>query len=138
MENASARTLVSGFVYWIAFALLIAMSIWKIRSSWNHGNYLLNIIDAPAVWVPLISTLFAPAPLLLATVAHFLRSGATIWIIGVMAVQFLPNIPMTGEDLIQSEDIGFAAGRIAAMLVAFSAVLTPYVFLIRSGELRKP
>lgn len=138
MEKPSARTSASNFIYWFSFAILVALTIWKVKFSWSEGGVIWTAIDSPAVWILLIPILLSPGPLLLAAVAQYFRSGATIWLLALLAVQFLPNIPMTNEEILRLESTGFVLGRIAAMFTAFALILIPYLYLVRRGELRKP
>jgi len=134
------QTKISNWVYRLVVVFAFAASLRSAKFAYDmfYEMYAQSALmtDSDVIWLTgLWAALSAPILLLLISLALVLRSGAALWL---LAWYFLSEaVPV----LISIFNLPFGGALILALITVLVVTLILvglFVFLIRSGELRKP
>ena len=80
--------------------------------------------------------LSAPLPIIVLTLSLYFRSGASLWLFGLLAIQTVPNliIPFLVSDIGNGSQILLITIILVAVVLPFVAM----VYLVQKQELRRP
>lgn len=130
------RTAVSKWMYRIAIAFFITVTLRYTQLQWEAVNYSLASIPDQFSEIPIIAgSMLLPFTMALATIALLLRSSASLWLSGLVWLNLATKIalPFFTTPVISSPVAALMAIVVLVMAVILAALL---FFLVKRDEVR--
>ncbi|MEP5762792.1 MAG: hypothetical protein ABJ327_26425 [Litoreibacter sp.] len=129
------RTTFSTWVYRVTLALMVAGSIKYTQFMYHQMSHIFETSDERAYLLGIATFVSTPLGLFAATLAMFLRSGAVIWLVGLLLTGFVVQMSAY-MPLIQNT--GFIALLMIFLLMCLVITFALFRYLIQREEIRTP
>ena len=136
MDQQTKRTRASKWVYRITLGMFTLLTLRFIRLVRDFPEMLPQDAQGASYWIAVTALLSAPVPILMLVVAIYLRSGASLWLFGLMAIQTVPNLIVPIVTAGGSNQ--FQILWIVAMILIVGLPFIAMVYLVQKQELRRP
>jgi len=136
MEQPTKRTRLSKWMYRATLGLFTLLMLRFIRLVRDFPEMLPADAEGISYWIAAVAILSTPVPIVLLVVALFVRSGASLWLFGLIALQTVPNvlIPIVGASGGSQAQTLWSVAIILLVVLPFAAI----VYLVQKEELRRP
>ena len=136
MTNLSGRTTASKWVYRMTLAVFTLLTLRFVRLVRDWPEMLPAGAEGASYWIAVTALLSAPLPIIVLTLSLYFRSGASLWLFGLLAIQTVPNlfVPILASGAGDSSQILILAIILVGVALPFVAMM----YLVQKQELRRP